>query len=156
MSDALLVPMLLNEDMAMRTYDFAPLTRSAIGFERMFDLLNSPRGNGNEGYPPYDILQTGDDSFRICLAIAGFSPDDIAITAEQNQLRVSGRKSETDQSQYLYKGISAAAFERHFDLADYVQVDSASFANGLLQIDLVRRIPDAMKPRKIEIKQAKR
>lgn len=137
----------------MRTYDFTPFLRSAIGFERVFDLLNTERDDGG-GYPPYDIVQTGDDSFRISLAIAGFAPDDIAITAAQNQLTVSGRKPDGDHPNYLYRGIAAAAFERKFDLADYVEVDGASFANGLLQIDLTRRIPDAMKPRRIDINAA--
>ena len=137
----------------MRTYDFSPFTRSTIGFESLFDRLNSlQRPENGDSYPPYDIVQNGDDAFRISLAVAGFSPDDLNITAQQNVLIVSGQKpSKPDQEQYLYQGISSRAFERRFDLADHIEVASASFANGLLQIDLVRRIPEAMKPRRIEI-----
>ena len=137
----------------MRTYDFSPFTRSTIGFESLFDRLNNlQRPENGESYPPYDIVRTGEDSFRIVLAVAGFSPDDLTITAQQNFLMVNGQKSKSDhQEQYLYQGISSRAFERRFDLADHIEVEDASFANGLLQIDLVRRVPEAMKPRRIEI-----
>jgi molecular chaperone IbpA len=138
----------------MRTFDFTPFSRSTVGFERVFDRLNSMQPSEKaDGYPPYDIVRTGDDSFRICLAVAGFSADELAITAQQNLLLVSGRKAQpqADEQEYLYQGISDRAFERRFDLADYIEVSGATYDNGLLRIDLVRRIPEAMKPRRIEI-----
>ena len=140
----------------MRNYDFAPLWRSSIGFDRMFDLINNTQLlEGQENYPPYDIARTGEESYRISLAVAGFSPDNITITAQQNLLTVTGRKTEekteTSGKDFLYRGISARSFDRRFSLEDHVEVDKASYENGLLQIDLVRRIPEAMKPRRIEI-----
>lgn len=136
----------------MRTYDFTPFARSAIGFDRLFDLLNAGSKDMAEGYPPYDIIRTGEDGFRINLAVAGFRPSDITVTTQRNLLTVTGRTSGTRNGvNYIYRGISAAPFERRFNLADYVEVDSARFENGLLQIDLARRIPEAMKPRRIEI-----
>jgi molecular chaperone IbpA len=136
----------------MRTYDFAPLWRTSIGFDRLFDVINNNLHlEGQDNYPPYDILRTGEDTFRVSLAVAGFSPDDISITAQQNMLLVAGRKSENSDFQYLYQGISARAFERQFSLEDHVEVEGASFENGLLQIELVRKVPEAMKPRRIEI-----
>jgi molecular chaperone IbpA len=137
----------------MRTYDFSPFTRSTVGFEGLFDRLNNmQRSDSGDGYPPYDIVRTGEDAFRISLAVAGFSPDDLSITAQQNLLVVSGqRPAQAAQEEFLYQGISSRAFERRFDLADHVEVESASFANGLLQIDLLRRLPETMKPRRIEI-----
>ena len=138
----------------MRTIDFSPFSRSAIGFDHLFDLLNAQTAENNENYPPYDIVRTGEDTFRINVAVAGFSPADINITAQQNLLIVSGRKTPTEQAQYLYQGISARAFERRFNLADHVEVDTATFENGLLQLNLVRRVPEAMKPRRIEISPA--
>jgi molecular chaperone IbpA len=137
----------------MRTFDFSPFTRSTIGFENVFDRLNNLQlpENGNS-YPPYDIVRIGEDHFRISVAVAGYAPDELNITAQENVLIVSGRKPQNGrQHDYLYKGISAGAFERRFDLADYVEVEGASFSNGLLQIDLVRRLPEAMRPRRIEI-----
>jgi len=138
----------------MRTFDFTPFTRSAIGFDRLFDLLNNQTAEGIENYPPYDIVRTGDDTFRINIAVAGFAPSDITITAQQNLLIVSGRKTDTEKAEYLYQGISARAFERRFNLADHVEVETATFENGLLQLNLVRRVPEAMKPRRIEINAA--
>ncbi|QEN84814.1 Hsp20 family protein [Labrys sp. KNU-23] len=136
----------------MRTYDFAPFARSAIGFDRLFDLLNAGTRESAEGYPPYDIIRTGEDNFRISLAVAGFKASDITVTTQQNLLTVAGRKAEAKNGvDYIYHGISAAPFERCFNLADYIEVSSARFENGLLQIDLARRIPQAMKPRRIEI-----
>ena len=139
----------------MRTYDFAPLWRSTVGFDRLFELLNSTQQfvEGQDNYPPYDIVRTGDETYRISLAVAGFSPDDITVTAQQNLLTVAGRKSQPKQPDhaYLYQGISAREFERRFSLEDHVEVESASFENGLLLINLVRRIPEAMKPRRIPL-----
>ena len=138
----------------MRTFDFSPFTRSTIGFENVFDRLNNLQlpENGN-GYPAYDIVRTGDDTFRISLAVAGFSPNEINIVAQENVLTVTGQKPQADgQTEYLHKGISSGNFERRFDLAEHVEVEGASFVNGLLLIDLVRRVPEAVKPRRIEIK----
>ena len=135
----------------MRTFDFSPFTRSAIGFDHLFDLLNKQTAESVENYPPYDIVRTGDDTFRINLAVAGFAPSDIHITAQQNLLIVSGRKTDTEKVEYLYQGISARAFERRFNLADHIEVEHASFENGLLQLNLARKVPEAMKPRRIEI-----
>ena len=138
----------------MRTYDFGPLTRSSVGFDRWFDLINNAQDlEGQESrFPPYDIVRTGEESYRIALAVAGFSPADIAITAQQNLLIVAGtRPSDGGNHEYLHHGITAQSFERRFSLADHVEVDSASYENGLLLIDLVRKIPEAMKPRRIQI-----
>jgi len=136
----------------MRNYDFTPLWRSTVGFDRLFDLINSSALTDNQnGYPPYDIIRRSEESYRISLAVAGFAPSDIAITAQQNLLTVAGRRSEGAEQDYVYQGISARAFERRFSLADHVEVENASFENGLLQIDLGRKVPEAMKPRRIEI-----
>ena len=140
----------------MRTFefDFAPLWRSTIGFDRFYDLINETQHLEVDNYPPYDVLRTGEDSYRINLAVAGFSPDEITITAQQGKLTISGRKMEQtpkEATDFLYRGISARPFERHFNLDDHVEVQGASFENGLLRVDLVRRIPEAMKPRKIAI-----
>ena len=135
----------------MRTYDFAPLWRSTIGFDRLFDLLDETQRATEDDYPPYNIERLGEDRYQISLALAGFSPDEIAITAEQNVLTVEGRKADKDQRELLYQGISARPFKRQFNLADYVQVKGAQFDNGLLRIELVREIPEAMKPRRIAI-----
>jgi molecular chaperone IbpA len=135
----------------MRAFDFAPLSRSSVGFDRLFDMLNAERAEADQAYPPYDIVRTGEDTFCVCLALAGFAPQDLTITAQQNLLTVSGRKPETSRPDYLYQGIPARAFERRFDLADYIEVNGASFENGMLQIVLVRRLPEAQKPRRIPI-----
>ena len=135
----------------MRTYDFAPLWRSTIGFDRVFDLLDESQHRTEDSYPPYNIERLGEDRYLIGLALAGFSPGEISITAEQNVLTVEGRKSAKDQHEYLYHGISARSFKRQFNLADYVQVKTATFDNGLLRVELVREIPEAMKPRRIAI-----
>jgi molecular chaperone IbpA len=142
------------EDVAMRTpYDFAPLSRSSIGFDRLFDLINNTQRMPQEDhpYPPYDIARTGDDSYRITLAVPGLPPAQIEIVLHQNQLTVTGKASELNGCQHLHQGIPARGFERKFSLADYVEVEGAAFDNGLLHIDLVRRIPEAMKPRRITI-----
>ena len=135
----------------MRTYDFSPLWRSTIGFDRFFDLAESAQRASEDNYPPYNIERLREDRYQISLALAGFSPDEIAATAGQNVLTVEGRKSDKDQHEYLYQGISARPFKRQFNLADYVQVKTATFDNGLLRIELVREIPEAMKPRRIAI-----
>ncbi len=135
----------------MTNYDLTPLWRSTVGFDRLFDLIDSMRWTGEDNYPPYDIERTGEDNYQISLAVAGFTPDDITITAEQNVLTVEGRKVEKGDHEYLYQGISARPFRRVFNLADYVQVKDASFESGLLKIDLAREVPEAMKPRKIAI-----
>lgn len=135
----------------MRTYDFAPLWRSTIGFDRLFDLLDETQRSVEDNYPPYNIERLGEDRYQIALALAGFAPDELVITAEQNVLTVEGRKSDKEQREYLYQGISARPFKRQFNLADYVQVTNAAFDNGLLRIELVREVPEAMKPRRIAI-----
>lgn len=135
----------------MRTYDFAPLWRSTIGFDRLFNLLDETQQRVEDSYPPYNIERLGEDRYQISLALAGFSPDEIAVTAEQNVLTVEGRKSDKNQHEYLYQGISARPFKRQFNLADYIQVKTASVDNGLLRVELVREIPEAMKPRRIAI-----
>jgi molecular chaperone IbpA len=139
----------------MRTYDLNPLWRSTIGFDRFFDLVDAAQHAGTgDNYPPVNVERIAEDRYQISLALAGFAPDDIAITAEQNVLTVEGRKAEKGQREFLYRGISARPFKRQFNLADYVQVRSAAFDNGLLQIELVREIPEAMKPRRIAINNA--
>ncbi|HVX76490.1 MAG TPA: Hsp20 family protein [Bradyrhizobium sp.] len=135
----------------MRTYDFAPLWRSTIGFDRLFDLLDETRHRAEDNYPPCNIERLGEDRYQISLALAGFNPDEIAVTAEQNVLTIEGRKSDKDQHEYLYQGISARPFRRQFNLADHVEVKTATFGDGLLRVELVREVPDAMKPRRIAI-----
>ncbi|MHC2330993.1 Hsp20 family protein [Bradyrhizobium sp. USDA 4454] len=135
----------------MRTYDFTPLWRSSIGFDRLFDLLDETQHRSEDNYPPYNIERLGEDRYQISVALAGFGQDEVSVTAEQNVLTVEGRKSDKNQREYLYQGISARPFKRQFNLADYVQVKSATFDNGLLRIELVREIPEAMKPRRIAI-----
>ncbi len=139
----------------MQTMDLAPLWRSTIGFDRFFDLVeDSARWNTGDNYPPYNIERTGDDRYAITLAVAGFSPEEMSITAEQNTLTVEGRKTSKEAQGLLYQGISSRSFKRTFSLADHVQVQGASFENGLLKVELVREIPEAMKPRKIAIGQS--
>jgi len=137
----------------MTTYDFAPLWRSTVGFDRLFDMLedDAVRVASEQNYPSYNIERTGEDSYEVTLAVAGFTQDEITITADQNVLTVEGRKADKTERHYLHQGISARAFRRQFNLADYVHVSGASFENGLLQIKLVREIPEAMKPRRIPI-----
>ena len=136
----------------MRTYDFAPLWRSTVGFDRLFDLAQAAAQHaGEDNYPPYNIERLGEDSYQISLAVAGFSPDEISITAEQNVVTIEGNKPDKAEGEFLYRGISTRQFKRQFNLADYVQVKTASFDNGLLKIELVREIPEAMKPRRIAI-----
>jgi molecular chaperone IbpA len=138
----------------MRTYDFSPLWRSTVGFDRLFDLAETAQRAGEDNYPPYNIERLAEDRYQIMLAVAGFSPDEILVTAEQNVVTIEGNKGERDEREYIYRGISARPFKRQFNLADYVQVKSAAFDNGLLKIELVREIPEAMKPRRIPIEGA--
>jgi molecular chaperone IbpA len=135
----------------MRTYDFSPLWRSTIGFDRVFDLAEMAQRAGEDNYPPYNIERLDEDHYQISLAVAGFSPDEISVTAEHNVVTIEGRKAAVTGREYLYQGISGRHFRRQFSLADYVQVKSASFDNGLLTIELHREIPEAMKPRQIAI-----
>jgi len=135
----------------MRTYDLSPLFRSTIGFDRLFGLVEAAQHAAEDNYPPYNIERLGDDRYQITLAVAGFAPDEITITAEQNVVTVEGEKAGKAEHDYLYRGISTRMFKRQFSLADYVQVRGASFDNGLLKIELVRELPEAMKPRRVAI-----
>jgi molecular chaperone IbpA len=132
--------------------DFAPLTRSTIGFDRLFNMLeNAVQFEPVENYPPYNIERTGEDGYRITLAVAGFTPEELSIIAQPNQLIVTGKKMGEDSGEYLYRGIAGRAFQRQFNLADYVKVVGASLKDGMLSIELVREVPEALKPRRIEI-----
>jgi molecular chaperone IbpA len=136
----------------MSDFDLSPFWRSTVGFDQLFDHLGpSPTFRAPEGYPPYDIVRTGENAYRITLAVAGFRQAELSITAEQEMRTVEGLKTDKDTSNHLYHGITSRSFRRQFNLADHVQVKSASVEDGLLQIDLVREIPEAMKPRRIEI-----
>ncbi|KLV05050.1 small heat shock chaperone IbpA [Photobacterium ganghwense] len=137
----------------MRTLDFTPLYRSAIGFDRLFNQMEQNLNNSNGGYPPYNIEQRGDNQYRITMAVAGFAESQLDITQHENKLIVRGTRpeSEHDERQYLYQGIAERDFERKFQLADYVKVIGANMENGLLHIDLEREIPEEQKPRKITI-----
>ncbi|GES47309.1 molecular chaperone Hsp20 [Rhizobium dioscoreae] len=134
------------------SYDYAPLFRSTVGFDRVFNLLeNAQRARSISDWPPYDIVKTGDDSYRISIAVAGFAQNDLDITFQSNLLTVTGKKQETANDDYLHRGIASRPFEHRFELADHVRVNGANLQNGLLSIDLVREIPEALKPRKIDI-----
>ncbi|MCC8934961.1 Hsp20 family protein [Bradyrhizobium sp. Arg68] len=134
------------------TFDFAPLWRSTIGLDHLADLVDSAlRQAPEDNYPPYNIERTSEDHYQISLAVLGFGVDDVTVTAEQNALIIEGRKPESGAREYLYQDIAARPFRRVFNLAEYVQVKQASFRDGLLVIDLVREVPEAMKPRKIRI-----
>ncbi|MBB3945185.1 molecular chaperone IbpA [Rhizobium skierniewicense] len=132
--------------------DFAPLYRSSIGFDRVFNLLNNAqRLHAIDSWPPYDIVKTGDDAYRIEMAVAGFGDEELDITQERNLLIVKGHKADAKDGEYLHRGISGRTFERSFELADHVRVETAALSNGLLRISLKREVPEAMKPRKIAI-----
>ena len=136
----------------MRTFDLAPLYRSTVGFDRLFSMLDG--FDAAPGYPPYNIERTGENAYRITVAVAGFGDSDLSIEAKENTLTIKGEKHSNDNEKHgevLYQGIAARAFERVFQLADYVQVKGASLENGLLHVDLVREIPEAKKPRQIPI-----
>lgn len=137
----------------MTSFDFTPLFRTAIGFDRLADALETANRVETGGYPPYNIELTGEDQYRISLAVAGFSADELDIEVKQNRLTVTGKKADdaTDR-QYLHRGIATRGFQRSYQLADYVRVDSADLKDGLLHVDLVREVPEAMKPRRIEIR----
>ena len=136
-------------------FDFAPFRRSTVGFDRLFDMLeNRSASHPQENYPPFDLIKLGDNDYRIELAVAGFKPEEIDITAQQNVLIVSGKKKEESEdrgSDYIYRGIATRSFERRFALADHIQVRGADLKDGLLSVELVREIPEAKKPRKINI-----
>lgn len=137
----------------MRTFDFSPLYRSTVGFDRMASLLDAAASDTGSGYPPYNIERTGDAAYRITMAVAGFGENEISIEAQQNKLTITGKKEavDDDQVKYLHRGIATRSFQREFELADYVEVKGAALENGLLHVDLAREIPDAMKPRTIAI-----
>jgi molecular chaperone IbpA len=142
------------EDIMRTNFDFTPYRRSTVGFDRLFDFLESAaRSEQGDNYPPFDIEKLGDDSYRITLAVAGFRQSEIDITARQNLLVITGRKAENRNrdGNFLHVGIATRAFERRFELADFVKVEKAGLQDGLLTIDLLREIPEAMKPRKIDI-----
>ena len=137
----------------MRTFDFTPYRRSMIGFDRLFDQLerNTQVAQG-EGYPPFDIEKLGEDKFRIAVAVAGFAANEVDVTAHNNVLTIKGQKAEGDeQRQWLHRGIAARAFERRFQLADYMSATGAHLEHGLLHVDLVREVPEAQKPRRVPI-----
>ena len=139
----------------MRTFDPTPFSRSTVGFDRLFEMLDQAKHlQANDTYPPYNIERADEDNYRISLALAGFSPDEITITAEQNVLTIEGGKTQKPETEYLYQGISARPFRRVFNLADYVQVKGATFEDGLLKIEFVRELPEAMKPRQIAISES--
>ncbi len=136
--------------------NFDPFWRSSVGFDRILDLMDeSLRYQPENNYPPYNILRTGENSYRITLAVAGFKPDPISVTVEQNTLTAVGRVSQKQDHDYVHRGIAARDFERRFGLADFVEVKDATFEDGLLQIDLARELPEAMKPKRIEIRSGK-
>lgn len=138
----------------MNTYDFSPLFRSSIGFDRLARMMDATMKSGTamETYPPYNIVSVGEDRYRITIAVAGFSESELEIEVREQNLRVSGRHEDGDEGvQYLHRGIGAGSFVREFQLADHVKVTDANLADGLLTIDLVREVPEAMKPRTIKI-----
>jgi molecular chaperone IbpA len=138
----------------MRTFDLAPLYRSTVGFDRLFSLFDQIGDNGSSGYPPYNIERTGENDYRVTVAVAGFAESELNIEVKEDTLTIRGEKqAKTDEQngQTLYQGIAARAFERVFQLADHVQVKGAALENGLLHVDLVREIPEAKKPRQIRI-----
>lgn len=137
----------------MVTFDFAPLYRSTVGFDRVPSLLQAAAklDSADLAYPPYNIEKTGPDTYRIVIALAGFTRDDIEIVTEQNRLTVRGKAAEREDAEYLHRGIAGRSFERRFDLADHIEVKGASLENGLLSLELERELPEQLKPRTIEI-----
>jgi len=141
----------------MRMTNLDPFWRTSVGFDRLFDLMDeSLRYEPEDHYPPCNIVRTGEDKYRISLAVAGFRPEQISVTIHQNTLTIAGRPNERQgEAEYLYRGIAGRPFERRFNLADFVEVKRASFEDGLLQIELEREVPESMKPRKIEVELGK-
>ena len=141
----------------MTRFDFTPLFRSSVGFDRLTRMLDSAtrQDDGSYSYPPYNIETTGENAYRITMAVAGFGEDDLAITAKENSLVIAGKGKSDEGREFLYRGIAGRSFERRFELADHVKVVGASLVNGLLHVDLAREIPEAMKPRKIAISAGK-
>ena len=138
------------EDKMRSAFDFGNVRRSSVGFDRLFDMLEN-NNFGGENYPPFDLIKLDDNRYRIEVAVAGFRKDEIEITSQQNQLLISGQKSDESGSNYVHRGIANRSFERRFALADHIQVRGADLKDGMLSIELVREIPEAMKPRKIAI-----
>ena len=141
----------------MRTFDFSPLYRSAVGFDRLMTVLDAAQKNGGaDSYPPYNIEKTGEDVYQITVAVAGFSSADLDVEVRDGQLLIVGKGTTEEQdNHFLHRGIARRAFERRFQLADHVEVKAADLADGLLRVDLIREIPEAMKPRKIRIQSSK-
>ncbi len=139
----------------MRTHDLTPLLRATVGFDRMFNMLDAATrlDEGALSYPPYNIEKTGEDAYRIVMAVAGFGEADLDVTVKENSLVISGKKDKAEdaKAKYLHRGIAARAFERRFDLADHIRVTGARLENGLLHVELVHEVPEAMKPRSIAI-----
>ncbi len=135
----------------MRNFDFSPLYRSTVGFDQLQSLLDSVTRDTNPTYPPYNIERTSKNDYRITVAVAGFGEADLDIEVKQNVLTISGKRSENEEANYLHRGIAGRSFERRFQLADHVEVSGAHLENGLLHVDLVRRVPEELKPRRIEI-----
>ncbi len=136
----------------MRMLDFAPLPRSTIGFDRLFELLDqTAHFEPSDGFPPYDIEKTGEDAYRVTLAVPGFTPDEISIESQPNLMIVSGQRTTDRGGHYLHRGLTARSFERRFNLADFVEVKGARLENGLLVVELQREVPEAMRPRRVEI-----
>jgi molecular chaperone IbpA len=137
---------------AMRTYDFSPLLRSAVGFDRMAQMMDSLARGEETGYPPYNIEKLGEDAYRITMAVAGFGEDELEVTTKDTTLVVAGKAKEAEgEATFLHRGIARRAFERRFALAEHIKVTGAHLENGLLHVDLVREVPEAKKPRTIEI-----
>ena len=141
----------------MRTFDFSPLYRSAVGFDRLMTVLDAAQKNGGvDSYPPYNIEKIGEDVYQITVAVAGFSSADLDVEVRDGQLLIVGKGTTEEQdNHFLHRGIARRAFERRFQLADHVEVKAADLADGLLRVDLIREIPEAMKPRKIRIQSSK-
>jgi len=145
------------EDVVMDRFDFSPLFRSTIGFDRLTRLVDAATrvDNAALAYPPYNIEKTGEDAYRLTMAVAGFSPDELDITVQENSLLLTGKAKKDEEGRYLHRGIARRAFERRFSIADHIKVVGASLVNGMLHVDLVREVPEAVKPRKIEIGSAR-
>ena len=135
----------------MRTFDFSPLYRSTVGFDQLQSLLDSVTRDTSPAYPPYNIERTSETDYRITVAVAGFGEGDLELEVKQNVLTISGKREESEDTNYLHRGIAGRSFERRFQLADHVEVNGAHLENGLLHVDLVRRVPEELKPRRIEI-----